>query len=192
MVDAELAQQATSKVPPYWSPDLELRGYPFAVWLKDLGLWAAGTELAAERVAPVVAQRLGGAAKTLVRELPPNLLQTGRFDPVTGQQVQTGLEAFIAGLRRRFGALGIETSVKAIIDIITFRRGGNENVDEALSRFETLRSQAQELGDGFQLPVQVTAFLLPEAMHIPRPAWPLISTPLTASFPAMRLNSRLC
>ena len=101
MVDAELAQQATSKVPPYWSPELELRGYPFNIWLKDLGLWAAGTELAVERVAPVIAQRLGGAARTLVRELPPETLQAGRFD-AQGQQVQTGLQVLVVGLCRRF------------------------------------------------------------------------------------------
>ena len=107
-----------------------------------------------------------------MREPPPKLLQQGRID-AAGLQIQTGLEVLLSGLRRRFGSLGIETSVKAIIDLITFKRG-NENIDEALSRFETLRNQVQEAGEGFRLPIPVTAFLLLEALSIPRPVWPLI------------------
>ena len=57
---------ATSKVPPYWEPGLELRGYPFRTWLQDLDVWAAGTELHEEQRTPAVAQRLGGAAKAFI------------------------------------------------------------------------------------------------------------------------------
>ena len=56
---------STSKVPPYWEPALELRGYPFRVWIEDLDVWAAGTELAAELQAPAVVQRLGGGCSGL-------------------------------------------------------------------------------------------------------------------------------
>ena len=67
MPAAQLAQQSTSKVPPYWEPSLELRGYPFRVWLQDISIWAAGTELNEELQAPAVAQRLGGTARDIVR-----------------------------------------------------------------------------------------------------------------------------
>ena len=53
---------STSKIPPYWEPALELKGYPFRVWLQDLDVWAAGAELDAELRAPSVVQRFGGAA----------------------------------------------------------------------------------------------------------------------------------
>ena len=66
---AQLAQQATSKVPPYWEPALELKGYPYKVWLQDISIWAAGTELQDVLQAPAAAQRLGGTAKDLIREL---------------------------------------------------------------------------------------------------------------------------
>ena len=36
---------STSKIPPFWEPTLELRGYPFRVWLQDLDVWAAGIEV---------------------------------------------------------------------------------------------------------------------------------------------------
>ena len=45
---AEAAQLSTSKVPPYWSPQLELRGYPFRVWLQDVGIWSSSIELREE------------------------------------------------------------------------------------------------------------------------------------------------
>ena len=43
MVTADVAQQSTSKFPPYWSPELERKGYPFRIWSKDVLLWCAGT-----------------------------------------------------------------------------------------------------------------------------------------------------
>ena len=70
-VPADLAQQSTSKVPPFWSPDLELKGYPFRIWLQDVQLWVVGTELPEARVAPAVAQRLGGVARAMIREVDP-------------------------------------------------------------------------------------------------------------------------
>ena len=35
---AHTAQQSSSKVPPYWSPELELRGYPFRTYVQDVNL----------------------------------------------------------------------------------------------------------------------------------------------------------
>ena len=61
---------STSKGRPFWEPSLELRGYPFSVWLQDLDVWAAGTELHQEQQAPAVVQRLGGAARELARGVP--------------------------------------------------------------------------------------------------------------------------
>ena len=78
---------ATSKVPPYWEPGLEQRGYPFRTWLKDLDVWSAGTELREEQQAPAVAQRLGGAARALIREVPSGELRDGRWDVADGVQI---------------------------------------------------------------------------------------------------------
>ena len=93
---------STSKIPPYWEPALELRGYPFRVWLQDLDVWAAGTELQQEQQAPAVVQRLGGAARDLARAVPTTQLRDGRVDPVTGV-VTSGLAMLVQGLERRFG-----------------------------------------------------------------------------------------
>ena len=150
---------------------MEQRVYPFRVWLKDLTIWAAGTELAVPLQAPAVAQRLGGTAKDLVREVPPEALRDGRVNPETGEH-ETGMLMLIRGLERRYGMFAVESSTQAIIDLLRFQRGP-ESVDEALSRFETTRVQVRQLAPGFDLPAPVTAWLLLEAMQAPRRLWHL-------------------
>ena len=127
---------STSKVPPYWEPGLEQRGYPFRIWLQDVDVWSTGTELQPELQAPAVVQRLGGAARALAREVPTAELRDGRVDPQNGN-IDSGLTILVRGLARRFGQFAVETSTRCIIDMLSFRRRSNENIDEALSRFET-------------------------------------------------------
>ena len=51
---AELAQQSTSKVPPFWAPYLEQRRYPFRLWEQDVLLWCAAMELHAHQRGPAI------------------------------------------------------------------------------------------------------------------------------------------
>ena len=66
---AEVAMQSTSKIPPYWTPTLEKKGYPFSVWKRDIELWCAGTELPPHACGPAIAMRQGGIAREMVREV---------------------------------------------------------------------------------------------------------------------------
>ena len=167
---------STNKIPPYWEPGLENRGYPFRVWMQDIDIWSAGTELQQEQLAPAVVQKLGGAARAIAREVPAMELRDGRYIATTGAQ-ETGLTLLMRGFARRFGAFAVETSTRCIIDLLTFRRRGHENVDEALSRFETARLHVRTQAVGFDLPIPVTAWLLLEAMGVPRQTWPLALAP---------------
>eukprot|EP00973_Karenia_brevis_P019304 2646782-Karenia_brevis.AAC.1 len=72
---AELAQQSTSKVPPFWSPELELKGYPFRVWKQDI------------EVCKAIIQRLGGAARVLARTIPRDMSTRGSLDAQGNPQV---------------------------------------------------------------------------------------------------------
>ena len=81
------------------------------------------------------------------------------------------------GLAQRFRAFAVETSIRCIIDLLRLRRRGHENVDEALSRFETRRVQVRTQAVGFDLPIPVTSWLLLEAMGIPPQTWPLALAP---------------
>ena len=115
-----------SKNPPWWEPSLETRGYPFRIWIQDVNLWLAGTELQPELVGPAVARRLGGTCAELVRMLDPDELRNGRQDPNTGV-IDSGFTILIRGLERRHGQYAIETSTKAIVDMLKFRRGASES-----------------------------------------------------------------
>ena len=122
---------STSKVPPCWEPSFEVRGYPFWVWLQDLDVWAAGTELQQEQQAPAVVQRLGGAARDLARGVPTTQLRDGRTDAITGV-ITTGQTMLVQGLEQRFGQFSIETSTRVIIDLLGFRRRQAEFIVLAL------------------------------------------------------------
>ena len=75
-----------------------------------------------------------------MRERDPDLLTTGRLDPSTGAVLQTGLRVLVAGLRQRYGDRSIETSTKAINELVISSRE-YESIDEAWSRHGTIRSQ---------------------------------------------------
>ena len=173
---------STSKVPPYWEPRYEQAGYPFRIWLQDVNLWSGGTELPTELQAPAVAQRLGGTARDLVRQVPVAELRDGRLDPITGA-IESGLTILLRGLERRHGGFAVETSTRCIIELLQFKRRGSESIDEALSRFETCRQQTQTQAAGFDLPIPVVSWLLLEALRVPRASWPLVLFPWNNQLP---------
>ena len=144
-MNARSAMQSTSKVPPYWEPGLELRGYPFRTWIQDLSLWAAATEVPERAMAATVAQRVGGVAKVLVREIPTDHLMNGR--PCNGYNAPpvSGMQIIVTALERRYGAQETETSVASVIDLWTFRRLPRETIDDAMTRFEVIKARAEDL-----------------------------------------------
>ena len=190
---AEAAQLSTSKVPPYWSPQLELRGYPFRVWLQDVGIWSSSTELREEQLGGAVIQRLGGVARQLARSLDPDTVRNGRleFDNVgqpildlNGEHVRaTGLQLLLRALQRRYGQQDIETSVSCIVDLMTFRRLAHESIDDSLTRLEVIKSRAEELGD-FHIGTGGLAWMMLHHLGISKVHWPLLLAPFQGRFPA--------
>ena len=172
-VDAASAMQSTSKVPPYWEPSLERRGYPMRTWMQDIGIWATATELQEEQIAGVVVQRIGGVARDMLREMPLELLRNGRdevgADGVTVVHV-TGLEVVIRGLSRRFGQDELDAHVQSAVELLTFRRLSGETIDNVLSRYELVRNKALAT-QSMQLGVGVMSWLLLTHLEIPKAAW---------------------
>ncbi|CAK0838336.1 unnamed protein product [Prorocentrum cordatum] len=170
---AELAQQSTSKVPPFWAPYLEQRGYPFRLWVQDVTLWCAATELQPQQRGPAIVQRLGGTARYLCREVPLEAIAMGRFDQL-GNQIEDGVQMLIAGLRRRFGPLDVLTFISTIVELLNFRRQERESVDDAITRLEALRARVAQLDDPFAMPTPVLALPFLEAVHVPKAVYPLV------------------
>eukprot|EP00973_Karenia_brevis_P030199 4162028-Karenia_brevis.AAC.1 len=53
-----------------------------------------------------------------------------------GNPQATGVQSIIHQLEKTFGALGVETRIIGIIELLTFRRAYYESIDDALTRFE--------------------------------------------------------
>ncbi|CAJ1434401.1 unnamed protein product [Effrenium voratum] len=72
--DSTHAGAATLKVPPTWC--VERNGS----WLSDLVLWASATDMEQQRQGPVAALQITGAAREIIREIPPATLRDGVND----------------------------------------------------------------------------------------------------------------
>ena len=139
----------TLKIPPAWDPSMEAR-YPFRLWVADVTLWAASTDLQPIQQAPAVALRLGGAARAMARELPMDQLQNGAWlDLNDGRGVQqvSGFMLLLLMLSRAFAPLQEESSLRAIQELLAFRRRDGETVDRLLVRFDVARSRAVTMGN---------------------------------------------
>ena len=179
-------QQATGRIPPGYDPGHE-RKYPFRTWLIDLQLWRVATDAAEHRHGPMVAIRLHGAARELVRELDANTLSVGRNipDPAGGMQPihQTGLEYLVAILTRNFAPLAQEIQLGAIHELFSFRKQHGDNYDECITRFE-LMCHRVELHGNLQLPTLLRSYMLLNALHFPREKWTILLAPTLGMLPA--------
>ena len=174
---------ANSKVPPSWAPEKD-KQYPLRTWVQDIRLWSVATDTEVQRQGPVAAQRIGGTAKELIRELDMNVLVHGMaFADDQGQLIpHTGLECLIRALTRRYAPLAQEVEVHCIAEILQFRRAPGEDSDAVISRFELCRERALN-GAGFDMSWVGFSFLLLCILGIPKNQWPLLLAPTQGSLP---------
>ena len=179
-------QAATGRIPPSWDPREEKK-YPFRMWLIDLALWQASTDVDALRQAPMMAMRLHGAAKDLVRELDPGQLVNGRMiaDPFNPGQFmpQTGVEYLIRILTARFAPLQQEVQLSAIHDLFSFRKNQADSFDECITRYELMIYRAQIHGQ-IVVPIVMKSYMLLQALHIGRDKWHILLIPTAGMLPA--------
>ena len=97
--------------------------------------------------ATTVVLQLTGAARTLADEMDMQSLMHGAvIDMEDGRDARqgSGIMLLLYRLGQRFGKLEVETTVRAIIDFMTFRRVHQEPVDVSLARFDVLQQKARE------------------------------------------------
>jgi len=124
------------KTPPAWDTSLD-KQYPLRIWMSDMLLWDGATEVDVQRRGPAVVMRLSGVAREIAREIDPGTLSQGRaiFD-AQGQQVgyESGVEALVSLLRRRFHPLEREIQVSALSEVFQFTWQDREGMDDVLAR----------------------------------------------------------
>ena len=127
--DANL-QLASGRTPPSWTAERD-RSYPFRHYMADLLLWNEATDLEEARRGPSAALRIGGAAKIMIREMPPEQLRDGMIvADQNGQPLQlTGIQTLLRVLGNRYAPLEQETQVFSIHELFSFRRYQNESTD---------------------------------------------------------------
>ena len=150
------------RLPPPWGPDM--RNYSFREWCRDILIWSLHTDpnIDQSRRAAAIVSQLRGTARTWSHTIPPNVLLNG--GPING--VQTDPVTYLMhALAEQFAALGEESRVGTMADLLNFQRLGNENIDELLSRFDLVRTRAAEYGQ-MALSVQGLSFVLLRAVGV--------------------------
>ena len=71
----------------------------------------------------------------------------------------------------------------SIIELLTFKRLMHESIDDVIARFEAVRSRADNNVQQFNMPIAAIAWMLLEAMRIPRAVWPLLFQPNGGQLP---------
>ena len=149
-----------SRQPPSWGPEMENRGdhsYTFRHWTRDLLLWTvANGDLEPHRQAAMILMQLRGAAQSLTREIPMDIILNGGI--INGVQVDP--PTYILNvLSERYAQLGEETRLKAMTDLMMFHKRGHERIDDLLTRFDVLRQRAVGQG-GVAMSVEGLSWLL--------------------------------
>lgn len=180
--DANL-QAATGKVPPTWSPERS-RHYSLRTYERDLGLWAAASDVDEARMGPLVALRLGGSAKILAREMDLQVLANG-IDVLDGGNNMvhlSGIQFLLRQLKRRYAPLDQEIQITAIADIWHFKRRQGESTDECLSRFDLALNEAEVNGQ-VQFVEVLRAWMIMNILAIPKNHWALLLAPTQGALP---------
>lgn len=169
---------ATLKTPPGWS--YENSGmYSLRSWLSDKVLWSTATDMEQERQAPAVALVITGAARDLIREIPPQQLRDGVWE--NGQHV-AGLLVLCRTLARHYAPLESELQTRAMSELMGYSRMPGESIDAALTRFEILRRRAAQRG-GFFMNATSLSYILLNGLRIKAESWDRLLLPLDGQLP---------
>ena len=174
----------TLRTPPAWDPNME-PGYSFRHWSGDILMWSLATDVPQNQQGPAIVLRLGGLARQLAREVDPNIIANGQvldLNDGNGPQPQTGVTVLLRGLARRFAALDVENSIKAIAELMSFRRQAGESVDQTLARFDVTRHRAEQQAN-FQLGPTGFAWLLLNSLGVPPALWSQFLQPFQGNIP---------
>ena len=169
---------STARVPPAWTPEHE-RQYPFATWVDDIYNWCLNNNDQPHQQCAAITMQLGGAARELARTMTPQERMHGGI--VNGVQVDPVTMLF-HGLQERFGPLGEETRMTAMVELMTFDRRHGERINEVASRFEVTRAVASR-DAGFTMNTEAVAMTFLRAVGITDEQLLQILAPLSGRFP---------
>ena len=116
---------------------------PFREWTRLVMLWSMTCPDHPSRKAAAVTLVLRGTAQRIAMAIPPQAMLHG--GQVNGVHVDA-LTFLLHTLAERFGPLGEESRMKAMVEIFNFDRKPGESIDELLTRFDLTRQTAANEG----------------------------------------------
>ena len=167
-----MAQEGTHRIPPYWAPNLD---YIFRDWERDVRNWVRLTDLDETQHGGAVYQRLGGVAKMLAREIPDDVI-------ANGQNGRKGLDILIDALRGRWGGQRQSKQQELQSAYENFTIAPGEDYDDAITRFDVIRTRAHaEAGHTVGFTQLARKLLL--AFRVPDDQWALLLAPTRGELP---------
>jgi hypothetical protein len=138
------------------------RTVPFRLYLSNLTLWCIGSEKTQQAQVSSIIRRLGGTAREVADLLTPQEMFLGGV--VEGIQLEP-VAYLIQGLQRKFASLDEEARLRALLNMMRFKRKPGERVDELLARFDVIRTNARIEGQ-FVMSIEGYAVLLLSSLGI--------------------------
>ena len=162
----------THRVPPAWQPNTP---HSYRDWERDIQNWLTLTDLDEAQQAGAIYQRVGGMAKVLLREIPSNVLAHGNAHG-------SGTDILLRALRQRWGTEMQAKQLELHEAFESFSILPREDHDDALTRFDIIRTRAREEANLIVSSTSLARKLL-VAFRVPEDQWALILAPTQGLLP---------
>ena len=162
--------------PPVWAPEMAhdpAYHYTLREWQRDVYRWASITKVYAERQGPLVALAVGGAARTLVDEIPEQVLQYGAqadFQDGRGNILRPGIDVVLYALHKRFPDNLEAEMIRVCLEFFAFRPQAGEKVQIIFFRFDAMLDRANKLAE-LGITWQFKAWMILALLRLPPRKW---------------------
>jgi hypothetical protein len=119
--------------------------------------------LQADQIGGAIYQRVSGLAKTLLREIPDNVISNGADG-------RPGVEILMSALRAHWGGESQDKQLQLLAAFDEFDVGPREGHEDAITRFDIIRIRARDEAGHQMAPASLARKLL-LAFNVPEDTW---------------------
>ena len=167
---------ANTETLPTWSPEQALHPqYPYTLseYMLDTRRWMAATKVSEPRLGPLLALAVGGAARSVVDDIPERLLINGGNEDLgdgNGMTHHSGPSILFIHLQRAFPDNLEANMLRAGLNFFSFTPRHDETQQIVFLRFDTMLEKANRLAElGVSWPFR--SWMLLSLMRLPPKKW---------------------
>ena len=176
---AHIPANHIAKIPPTFDPRFEDK-YSFRQYMREMQHWVLVTDLPPHQQAVMILRNSDGAAYDLISQIPPNELYAGAT--VNGVHLDPASNILLK-LHHRFAQQDIVVRMKAMGDMLHFRRHEREGIASTLTRFEVIRNRAASEGQ-FVMTIEGYAVMLMKECRLNKQHIHNLLLPWQGNFPS--------